>query len=99
MQFRDLRFRCGMSNLKNGRDDIIDNYLPGRPVTSTGAESIAVIEQVLRDNQHVKIKEISNRVGISYGSVPLIIHNYLQYRKLYEKWVRRILMATHKEQR
>lgn len=84
---------------ENGRTDLTDEYRKGRPLTSTDAVQVAAVEQLIRDNRRIKIKEIATSLNISYGSVYSIIHDHLAFRKLCARWVPRLLTSDHKNRR
>lgn len=70
---------------QNSRTDIIGYYRPERLTVFIIAKTVAVIEQVVKVNRRIQIKKISRRLDILYGSAHSIIHEYLQYRKLFAR--------------
>lgn len=48
---------------------------------------IAVIDKMIRDNQRVLTRDISDELNLSIGTVHTIIHQHLQYSKVCSDWI------------
>ena len=57
-----------------------------------------ILKLVISDRK-LKLREIAVTVKISEGSVLTIIHDHLTMRKLFSKWVQRLLTIDQKQQR
>ncbi|XP_035207602.1 uncharacterized protein LOC118182374 [Stegodyphus dumicola] len=75
---------CDM--LHNERTDIDDAQREGRPSTATESEIDASVNECILAKRHITIDEISNKLGISYGSVHKIIADQLQFHKFCARW-------------
>ena len=75
---RPMRFSG--SNLEKkfeeGRASVPDLPRAGRPKTMVTATNAAHVEEMVMANRRISIKEISERLNISSGSVHTIIHDH-----------------------
>jgi 8-oxo-dGTP pyrophosphatase MutT (NUDIX family) len=58
--------------------------------------NVVKIEELIRDNCRVIVRELSQETGISVGSVVEIVHNNLKFSKVRASWVP-LLSPEHKE--
>ena len=56
------------SRFKAGRTSTDDDERSGRPVSSSTPEMIEWVRQIIRDDRHRTIDEVSMLVGISHGT-------------------------------
>ena len=49
---------------KEGREDVNDNSIPGRPRTSTIDKNIEAVKKLILDIHRITIKEVADDVGI-----------------------------------
>lgn len=84
---------------REGRDRVENQPHPRRPRTSITSENVERVEQLILDNRRITIREISEEVGISVGSVEDIVHKNLQFSKVSARWVPRILTTEQREKR
>ena len=68
---------------KNGITTVEVSSLPGQAVT----EDITAVENVIRENRRVTVKEVASLLDISVGSVYHIIHDELKFQKVCARWV------------
>jgi len=61
------------SRFKAGRTSIDDNKCSGRPVSSSVPEIIERVHQIIREDHHCTIDEVSMLVGISHGTCRKIL--------------------------
>ena len=84
---------------KNGISSVEDSPLPGPAFTAVTEDNIAVMENVIRDNWCVTVKEVTSLLDISVGSAHRIIHDELKFRKVCARWVPKRLTPEMKERR
>lgn len=72
---------------KRGRTNTKDEHRSGRPNFVTTPEMIETIRQILLKYPKSKVREISNVGRISNERVLNILHDHLDMKKLYSKWV------------
>lgn len=58
--------------------------------------NICCVLQLLEGDRHLRIIEIANEVGLSYGSTFSIIADKLGFRKVCAEWVLHILTLEQK---
>jgi len=76
-----------------------DAPCPGRPKTVTTPEIIDQIHELFLDDCRILAKSIAEQLGISRERVGSIIHEDLDMRKLFAKWVPKCLNVDQKRQR
>ncbi|KAI6651415.1 hypothetical protein LOD99_5222 [Oopsacas minuta] len=59
----------GLSVSGLGRKSIVDDPLPGAPITAASLIKSCGIKELIDLDPHITIRELSNSVGISMGSV------------------------------
>ena len=72
---------------------------PGRPKTVTTVEIIDQIHELILEDRRISAKSIAEQLGISCERAGSIIHEDLDMRKLYAKWVPKCLNADQKRPR
>ena len=83
------RFRIGCESVEGeGRS--------GRPSTSKTQENVEIINEMISSNRRLTIREISEDLNISYGSVQNILTTDLNVRRESEKFVPRVLTVEQK---
>jgi histone-lysine N-methyltransferase SETMAR len=68
-----------------------DQQLSGRLSTLTTDENVSKINQMIRENRRLTIREISNALNISFCSVQLVLTKHLNIRRVSAKFVPRLL--------
>ena len=68
----------------------------GRPKTMVTATNAARVEEMVMANRRISIKDISERLNISSGSVYTIIHDQLNMTKVASRWVPKQLTEAQK---
>ena len=51
------------NRFKEGRENVNDDFRPGRPSTSTIDENIEAVKKMILDNRRIAIREIAVDVG------------------------------------
>ena len=80
---------------KEGREDVNDNSIPGRPRTSTIDKNIEAVKKLILDIHRITIKEVADDVGIQFGSCQVIFTNVLCMKRAAAK----ILLNFEQKQR
>ena len=84
---------------KEGRDTVDDNPRSGRPTTSKTDDCVVRVQEMIRANRRLTIRELSVEVGVSYGTCQAVLTQDLYMRRVAAKFVPRILTAEQKEWR
>jgi len=71
----------------------------GRPSTSKTQENVERVSEMIRSNRRLTIREISEDLNISYGSVQNILTTDLNMRQVSAKFVPCVLTVEQKQQR
>jgi len=83
----------------NGCESVEDEERSGRPSTSKPQENVERVSERIRSNRRLTIREISEDLNISYGSVQNIITTDLNMRRVSAKFVQCVLTVEHKQHR
>ena len=85
---------------KRGRTDTDDSERSNRPIAVVTPENIQIqVHKLIISDRKLKLREIAETVKMSEGSVFTIMHEHLTIRKLFSKWVPRLLTVDQKQQR
>ncbi|GFN96863.1 EF-hand calcium-binding domain-containing protein 6 [Plakobranchus ocellatus] len=76
-----------------------DEPKSGRPKTSTNEENTTRVDELIRCDRMMKIREIALKLKIPKSTVHEIVHDTLGYRKVSARWVPKMLTEGHKLQR
>ena len=68
---------------KNSVTSVEDSPRPGPAVTE---DNITAVENVIRENRRVTVKEMASLLDISVGSAHHIIHDEPKFRKVCARW-------------
>ena len=79
------------ANFKHGRTDTNDAERSGRPKKAVTPENIKQVLKIVMDNRKLKVCEIAKIVKISTGSASTILNEELSMKKVFSKWVPRLL--------
>ncbi|GFN89002.1 histone-lysine N-methyltransferase SETMAR [Plakobranchus ocellatus] len=82
-----------------GRTSLGDEPKSGRPKTSTNEENTTRVDELIRCDRRMKIREIALKLKIPTSTVHEIVHDTLGYRKVSARWVPKMLTEDHKLQR
>ena len=77
---------------RNGCESAEDEEGSGRPSTSKTQENVERVSKMIRTNRQLTIREISEHMNISYGSIQNILTTDLNIRQVSVKFVR-VLMV------
>ncbi|KAL7724756.1 hypothetical protein ACLKA6_008633 [Drosophila palustris] len=87
------------AEFKRGRTDTDDIPSTGRPNDAVIPENVEKTLKIIMSDRKVKVREIADILKISAGSVHTIIHEHLGIKKVFSKWVPRLLTPEQKQQR
>jgi len=87
-----------VAQFKRGDFSTCDVPRPGRPKTVTTPDIIDQIHELILEDQRISAKSIAEQLGISRERVGSTIHEDLDMRKLFEKWISKCLNADQKRQ-
>jgi len=87
------------AQFKRGDFSTCDAPRPGRPKTVTTPEIIDQIHDIILEDRWISAKSIVEQLGISRERVGSIIHEDLDMRKLFAKWVPKCVNVHQKRQR
>jgi hypothetical protein len=81
---------------RGGAESTEDEQRSGLLSTSTTDENVSKINEMIRANGRLKIREISTALNISFGSVQLVLTKNLNMRRVSAKFVPRLLSREQK---
>ena len=86
------------SRYENGYESVMDEQRSGRP-TSITSQKVQEIKELLDKDRRITVREVSQRVDCSVGTVHTIIHDNLNMRRLCAQWIPKMLSECQKAQR
>ncbi|GFN73695.1 histone-lysine N-methyltransferase SETMAR [Plakobranchus ocellatus] len=84
---------------KDGRTSLQDEPSSGLPNTANNNWNTPQVDELIKVDRRVKLKEISLKLDIPKTNVYEIVHDKLGYRKVSARWVPKMLSDEHKRQR
>ena len=72
---------------KLGRKSLEDKARSGRPLDATDEEMCKTVGDLVYSDRRILMEEIAQTLGISRGSVSIILYDRLGMRKLTARWV------------
>ncbi|XP_040582973.1 uncharacterized protein [Lepeophtheirus salmonis] len=88
-----------LADFKRGCTDTDDAQRPSRSNEAVIVENIENTLKIIMGNRQVKLQEIAGILKLSKVSIYIIIHGHLCIKKLFSKWVLRLLTTEQKQQR
>ena len=85
------------SRYENGYESVMDDQRSGRPASIT-SQKVQEIKELLDKERRITIREVSQRVDCSVGTVHTIIHENLNMRRLCARWIPKMLSECQKAQ-
>ena len=86
------------SRYENGYESVMDEQRSGRP-TSITSQKVQEIKELMDKDRRITVREVSQRVDCSVGTVHTIIHENLNMRRLCARWIPKMLSECQKTQR
>ncbi|GFO19062.1 histone-lysine N-methyltransferase SETMAR [Plakobranchus ocellatus] len=87
------------SSFKDGRTNLRDEPRFGRPNTANNDWNTARVDELIKVDRRVKVKNISLKLDIPKTNFYQIVHDKLGYRKVSARWVPKMLSDELKRQR
>ena len=78
-----------VNEFKRVRTPTKDKYRSGRPAEVTTSEMIYKIRDMVSSDRRIKVREIVEAIGMSQGTVFLILHEKLGVKKISAKWAKK----------
>ena len=86
-------------DFKSGRTVVEDLPRSGRPSTSNTDENVKKVKEIVLENRHTSLREISSELGISYGTAQHIVVDVLGMRRVVARLVPKDLNFVQKHHR
>ena len=86
------------SRYENGYKSVMEEQRSGRP-TSITSQKVQEIKELLDQDRRITVREVSQWVDCSIGTVHTIIHENLNMRRLCSRWIPKMLLECQKAQR
>ena len=86
-------------DFKSGRTVVEDLPRSGRPSTSNTDENVKKVKEIVLENRHTSLREISSELGISYGTAQHIVVDVLGMRRVAARLVPKDLNFLQKHHR
>jgi len=87
------------ARFKAGRTSVDDDEHTGRPTSCTTPETIARIQEIIRQDRRRTIRDIAGEVDVGYGTCQWVLTEELGMQGVAAKFVPRILTADQMHQR
>ena len=87
------------AEFKLGCTNTDDAEHSGHPKSAVVPENITKVHKIVFGDRKLELRELSDTLKISEGSMFTIVHKSLGMRKLFSKWVPRLLTPDQKKQR
>ena len=69
----------------NGISSVTDSPRPGQAHPVVTPEASAAVEAIVKENLRVTVNEIAAHLDMSHGSAHHIVHDVLQFHKMFSK--------------
>jgi histone-lysine N-methyltransferase SETMAR len=76
-----------------------DEVRSGRPISATAEENVDAVKAMVEEDARVTVSQIEQELGISSGSVRMIMHEKLHLSKISARWVPHMLTQEQKNTR
>ena len=87
------------ARFKTGRTSVDDDEHTGRPTSCTTPETVARIQELIRQDRRRTIRDIAEEVEVGYGTCQRVLTEEYGMHRVAAKFVPRILTADQKLQR
>ncbi|XP_036336110.1 histone-lysine N-methyltransferase SETMAR-like [Rhagoletis pomonella] len=86
-----------VAQFKRGPTSCQDEHRSGRPNEVTTPEMVKKIHKAVMDDRRLKVREVADIVGILKSMVHRILSDDLEMKKLWARWVPRLLTPDQKQ--
>ena len=87
------------ARFKAGRTSVDDDEHTGRPTSCTTPETVARIQEIIRQDRRRTIRDIAGEMDVGYGTCQRVLTEELGMQRVAAKFVPRILTADQMHQR
>jgi len=87
------------ARFKAGRTSVDDDEHTGRPTSCTTPETVARIQEIIRQDRRRTIRDIAGEMDVGYGTCQRVLTEELGMQRVAAKFVLRILTADQLHQR
>ena len=84
---------------REGRESIEDGAKIGRSVSAASDKLILEVSSIVEEDPYITLAELDDAVGISTGTYYAIVHDNMQCRKVFARWVPHVLTQGLKSKR
>ncbi|XP_018375304.1 PREDICTED: histone-lysine N-methyltransferase SETMAR-like [Trachymyrmex cornetzi] len=91
--------RYWFNEFKRGRLSVSYEERPGHPADVVTEEIVEKVHDMILADRRTKVYEVTEAVGVSYGTAFNILHDNLRMKKLSARWVPRLLTVDNKRMR
>ena len=88
-----------VAEFKDPERDFEDAPRSGRPSTTFTDENIRAIERIVMYDRQISVRRVANELGISKSMVHNIMNTHLRMRKVYTRWVPKLLTPLQRMNR
>ena len=81
---------------KAGQESLEDDPNHGFIKTAVTEENVNLIEKIVLSDQRLKVREIAEESGLSYGTTFNILHDHLYMRKISARWEKKFFLQFNK---
>ena len=85
------------ARFKAGRTSVDDDEHTGRPTTCTTPETVARIQEIVRQDRRRTIRDIAGEMDVGYGTCQRVLTEELGMQRVAAKFVLRILTAPARQ--
>ena len=82
-----VKIKFWVGEFKRGRASLEDEARSGRPLDATDEEMGTKVRGLVYSDRRIQMEEITQALGISHGSVSIILHDRLSMCNLTARWV------------
>lgn len=76
-----------VAKFKAGIQTVQDAHRSGRPNTLINRTTIAKTQELIAEDDHIRLSDLAQEGGVSYGAMATIVHKELKLSKLCSKWL------------
>ena len=87
------------ARLKAGRTSVDDDEHTGRPTSCTTPETVARIQEIIRQDRGRTIRDVAGEMDVGYGICQRVLTEQLGMQRVAAKFVLRIMTADQLHQR